>query len=722
MNRRLIVLGIVLLLAAGLAACGSTPPPTTQATDQDSPEQVACPTAPACPSPSTGTVDTVPFEQQWAGSPHNDAEAEAFVHWDEEDPAEVPTSCARCHSTPGYLDFLGADGTAAGAVDNAAPVGTTITCEACHSETAAALTSVTFPSEAEVTGLGPSARCMVCHQGRASGVTVDANIEELGLTEDIDTPNAELGFVNIHYFAAAASLFGSEAHGGYEYTDKAYQVRFAHVDGYTECIDCHDQHTLEIRVEECATCHEGVSSVEDLRDTRMNGSLADYDGDGDVAEGMSFELDGLREKLLQAIMAYADEVAGTPIAYNEASYPYFFIDDGDGVVSEAEAVRDNGYNAWTARLLRAAYNYQVTTKDPGAFAHNAKYHAALLYDSIESLNEALSEPVDISTAARNDSGHFDGTGEPFRHWDEDGEVPGSCSRCHSAEGLALYLEEGAAIGQAPANAFMCDTCHQSLGGDWPLRVAEDATFPSGATLTFGEGAESNLCLQCHQGRSSSPSLDRALGDKPADTVDESIRFVNVHYFAAGATLFGNDAMGAYQYPGKTYVGRFEHVDGFNQCGDCHDVHALEVEVEACSGCHDSEEPTEYRMDSTDWDGDGDAEEGIYGEAETIREALYAAIQAYATETAGTGILYNASAYPYFFNDTNGNGVADPDEVNGDNSFASWTPRLLRAAYNYQYSLKDPGAFAHNGKYLIQFLYDSLEDLGGAEAVAGMTRP
>jgi len=37
--------------------------------------------------------------------------------------------------------------------------------------------------------------------------------------------------------------------------------------------------------------------------------------------------------------------------------------------------------------------------------------------------------------------------------------------------------------------------------------------------------------------------------------------------------------------------------------------------------------------------------------------------------------------------------------------------LLRAAYNYQYAMKDPGAFAHNGKYVIQALYDSLEDLG-----------
>ena len=95
-------------------------------------------------------------------------QAEAFRHWDEGNPAVVSTSCAKCHSTPGYRDYLGADGSAVGVVDVAPPVGTTIECTACHNEATAALTSVTFPSGVTVTGLGAEARCMVCHQGRES--------------------------------------------------------------------------------------------------------------------------------------------------------------------------------------------------------------------------------------------------------------------------------------------------------------------------------------------------------------------------------------------------------------------------------------------------------------------------------------------------------------------------------------------------------------------------
>ncbi len=41
-----------------------------------------------------------------------------------------------------------------------------------------------------------------------------------------------------------------------------------------------------------------------------------------------------------------------------------------------------------------------------------------------------------------------------------------------------------------------------------------------------------------------------------------------------------------------------------------------------------------------------------GEVEILQEALYAAIQAYATN-AGTPIVYNSNSHPYFFVDSNG---------------------------------------------------------------------
>lgn len=86
--------------------------------------------------------------------------------------------------------------------------------------------------------------------------------------------------------------------------------------------------------------------------------------------------------------------------------------------------------------------------------------------------------------------------------------------------------------------------------------------------------------------------------------------------------------------------------------------------------------------------------------------------------------YDAHAYPYFFNDTNANGKADAGEARYPNRYNAWTPRLLKAAYNYQYSLKDPGVYAHNPLYVIQTLHDSLADLATKVEVdmAGMVRP
>jgi len=704
----------ILLLSLVLAACGPKPTGAPSAATS-CPTPVECPECPECPAPAV----EVPFEEQWASSGHADAKAEAFTHWDEADPKEVPIACAKCHSTPGYLDFLGVDGSAAGTVDKAAAIGTTVTCVACHNEATLVMDSVVMPSGAEITGLGREARCMQCHQGRESTVSVNEAIAKAGLTDE-DTVSADLSFKNIHYLAAAATQFGGLAMGGYQYEGKSYDARFAHVEGFNTCVQCHDSHTLELRVEACTTCHTGVASQEDLKNIRMKGSEVDYDGDGDVTEGIYYELEGVREVLHQAIQSYAKDKAGTPIAYDPTVYPYFFVDtNGNGTADPDEAKAENGFKAWTPRLLKAAYNYQVSIKDPGAYAHGGKYIIELLYDSIEDLN-----PDRVASLRRIDAGNFAGSEEAFRHWDEEGQVPGTCSKCHSATGLPFYLKEGVTASQPLSNGLLCTTCHDSLP-EFTRYAVKEVQFPSGAKLSFGEGADANLCLQCHQGRESTISVNKLIAGLDDYTVSDKLRFLNVHYFAAGATRFGTEAKGAYEYEGKTYNGLFAHVEPYSQCTQCHDTHGLEVKAKDCATCHAGiEKPQDIRMSTTDFDGDGDTKEGIAGEIDTFRQALYAAIQNYASKVAGTAIAYNAQAYPYFFVDTNGNCTADPDEARSENAFKAWTPRLLKAAYNYQYFTKDPGAFAHNGRYAIQVLYDTLADIGQKVTVdmKGMTRP
>ncbi len=248
-----------------------------------------------------------------------------------------------------------------------------------------------------------------------------------------------------------------------------------------------------------------------------------------------------------------------------------------------------------------------------------------------------------------------------------------------------------------------------------------ALFPSGAKLDTGDPG-SNLCISCHQGRESTVSVNAKIAGLDLDTVSSKVSFMNVHYFAAGATLFGTQAKGAYEYAGKTYEGRLKHVSSFDACTECHETHTGELKMAGCASpiCHGNATAKNIRKDQRDFDGDGNKTEGMSYEVAGVADVLMSAIQSYATTVAKAPIAYSATSYPYFFKDTNGNGKLDSDEATNANKYASWTPRLLCAAYNYHYAQKDPGAFAHNGKYMLQVLYDSAADLA-TKAPVTMTK-
>ena len=703
------LMALAALLALIVAGCNGGAEETTTTAVTTTTTAVTTTTT----TPGPGLELDIPNLAAWQGSGHADASAEAFRHWDEEDPAAIPADCARCHSDTGYKDYLGADGSAAGSVEADVAPGTVVTCTTCHNAATAVMDSVVMPSGAEIAGLGPEARCMQCHQGRESGVSVAAAVEGL----DPDTVSADLRFRNIHYFAAAATKYGTLAQGGYQYDGETYDGFFQHVAGYTSCVDCHDSHSLELKVEECAACHSGVATPEDTWNIRMSGSQADYDGDGNTTEGIYYEIEGVREYLYAALQAYGADVAGTALVYDPNAYPYFFADaNANGAVDEGE----EGFASWTPRLLEAAYNFHLSIKDPGAFAHNGKYVIELLVDSTADLNTVLPTPVAIDAVHRIDFGHFAGSEEAFRHWDGDGGVvPANCARCHAPGGLPQYLQEGVNVSQPAGNGMLCTTCHSDLTTFARYEVAT-VRFPSGLSVDTGS-PDSNLCLTCHQGRESTASVNALIGDKADDVVSEALRFINVHYFAAGATLFGTEVKGAYEYTGRTYLGRRVHVEAFDTCAECHGAHTQQVQVAACGGCHPGVaafgDLVGIRVTPTDFDGDGNVTEGIAGEIDTMREALITAMQAYTGTVAGAlPIIYDPTAYPYFFGDADASGTIDE----GEEGYNTWTPRLLRAAYNLQYVGKDPGGFTHNPMYIIQVLYDSLQDVG--YDVSGLTRP
>lgn len=331
---------------------------------------------------------------KWWDSAHADSSAEAFVHWNEDEPAEVPTNCAKCHSGQGFLDYIGQDGSQTMSVDEPAAIESVISCEVCHNESADLLKSVVFPSKIVVAMESSDAICATCHSGMTSGSQVDT--VSAGYGDDEIVPDSS--FINPHYAFAAATWAGSEGSGGYEYSTKEYTERFTHAVGVQTCTQCHDPHSLHIKqdyenADLCSTCHSEVSSFQDYRN--VNESGVDYDGNGEV-EGLYYEIEGVRSVLYQAMQQYTREVLAVGIGWAD-QYPYLFIDTNlDGDLSAEETAFQNAFSTFTPRLMRTLFNYQFSIKDPAGYVHNGAYVLQLLYDSIEDISSVLPISFDLS--------------------------------------------------------------------------------------------------------------------------------------------------------------------------------------------------------------------------------------------------------------------------------------------------------------------------------------
>ena len=207
--------------------------------------------------------------------------------------------------------------------------------------------------------------------------------------------------------------------------------------------------------------------------------------------------------------------------------------------------------------------------------------------------------------------------------------------------------------------WACTNCHADML-TYARYAVGSVTFASGVTLTSGDN-DTNLCMTCHQGRESTASVNKAIEGGAPDAPNPKLAFVHVHYFPAGAVLYGTVARVGYEYAGKTYAGRFEHVPGVNTCTACHEPHQGKIRAEKCASCHQGGRPEA-------------AARAIAGQ----KRDLYAAIQRYARAVGGAAIAFSPEAHPYWYTDVNGNGQVDPEELNPGNAYKAYTlstPRM-----------------------------------------------
>jgi hypothetical protein len=296
---------------------------------------------------------------------------------------------------------------------------------------------------------------------------------------------------------------------------------------------------------------------------------------------------------------------------------------------------------------------------------------------------------------------------------------------------------------------------------------------------------------------------------------------NPHYLGAVATEYGAVAAGWYQFPGKSYRTGITHThlsknvydpetgvtvtverapNGIGTaikvasatCVDCHDAHTLELNQNACVGCHNGLTATSgaagTNMATGKHQGDFDCsghDTGVKDEIESLKGKLKTALvqysklvstpapgtislgnaldgsgaQTYAGTTstadfyaAGVPICFDNATNAYWFigssndltpasdggcYDGSGNAVVccaskvawgakvyttTPQAASTTmNPLATgMTPRLYRATYNYKFAMKDPGAWAHNPRYVAQVLIDTITDLNAGITALGGT--
>jgi hypothetical protein len=230
-------------------------------------------------------------------------------------------------------------------------------------------------------------------------------------------------------------------------------------------------------------------------------------------------------------------------------------------------------------------------------------------------------------------------------------------------------------------------------------------------------------------------------------------YQNPHDLGAAATFLGADAAGYYQYPltyettPKTnpYKNQAAHA-GF-LCTDCHDAHALAIpstlDCSALSCHHGHAGTSDQTMNGLKGKSGlwymGGTDQGVYANYTQMMAKLYTAIQQYSLAKgnvgAGTSVICfnqsDASHLDFFV----GTGLGQTDGTCPSStpwgqagSNTAYTPRLLRAVYNYKFLVQDPGAWAHNPKYITDVMYDAIKDLNQGIPVAsqinttGWTRP
>lgn len=160
---------------------------------------------------------------------------------------------------------------------------------------------------------------------------------------------------------------------------------------------------------------------------------------------------------------------------------------------------------------------------------------------------------------------------------------GMCAGCHTTEGFFERMKNLAAGSTSqlvtdkwqpsPPGCFACHSPHQradfSLRNATPVTITSYVTGVPDASFDYGKG---NLCVKCHQTRTTSPMTPKPDPTKTAttDTISITSNRWYPHYGVQGQMLMGT---GGFQFQGATFTGNSAHSNAAtiktNGCPTCH---------------------------------------------------------------------------------------------------------------------------------------------------------
>lgn len=333
-----------------------------------------------------------------------------------------------------------------------------------------------------------------------------------------------------------------------------------------------------------------------------------------------------------------------------------------------------------------------------------------------------------------------------------------CARCHTSEGFIEITGNGAFDAAAEitnATRINCKTCHQhnafDFAGDTATYVLR-ATAPvslnyDNHTKTTDFGKTNNLCVTCHQIRGATVTkyIDKDgktqdFNQLPFFPLDLTIDPKTPVKYQVGQSFSVHDGnqsnlfkgINGYEYPGKTYTRTWNHSD--NRCVDCHMTeydpitktggHTLIVNKDACNKCHGSDviglvqKEVEEKVVEL---GKLLVERKVFYERTSSTGAVsYSALNSH--DFYGTLLPNTESTTKYYTSFSSANSVStttgaityvsQPKEAVDSQAALrigrEWTYGELGAAYNYGFIESELSKGAHNHKYAIELLQNSID--------------